>query len=142
MVRSTSRGFTLVEILIVVVILGILAAVAVGQFSNTTADAQLTCTINEVQKLRRHIGIYECRHNGQLPTVTAGNGTWGPLVGPDHFLSAPVNAWVGGANSKVIVIGSGPDTSYHTNYAWIFNDQTGEVWAAGFDADDRPFPRN
>ena len=35
-----AKGFTLVEILIVVVILGILAAIVVPQFTNATQDAQ------------------------------------------------------------------------------------------------------
>ena len=40
MVRNIRSGFTLVEILIVVVILGILAAIVIPQFTNATQDAQ------------------------------------------------------------------------------------------------------
>lgn len=136
--RDCRSAFTLVEILIVVVILGILAAVCTAQFTRLTSDAAQSTTYSELQKLRRHIGIYQARHDGQLPSVQEGDGTWGPLVGRDHFLAPPINSWVGGQNSHVIIFGTGPDTAYHRNYGWIYNDQTGEIWAASFDAEDNP----
>src|SRR3989344_8498887 len=39
--RSTQRGFTLVELVIVIVILGLLAATALPRFINITADARI-----------------------------------------------------------------------------------------------------
>jgi len=38
--KRNSRGFTLVEILIVVIILGILAAIVIPQFSSASNDAR------------------------------------------------------------------------------------------------------
>lgn len=139
--RNPRSAFTLVEILIVVVILGVLAAIATAQFTNIAADTSHTTAYSELQKIRRHIGVFQARHEGRLPTVTAGDGTWGELVSRDHFMSAPVNAWTGGVNGHVIVIGTAADTTYHQNYGWIYDDTTGNVWAAGFDADDKPLPR-
>lgn len=139
---GSRRAFTLVEILIVVVILGILAAIVIPQFANVSSDTQRSATYYELQKLRKAVGVYRVRNSDALPLVTAGDGTWGPLVGRgDYMLAAPINAWVGAANAKAVVLGTAPDTSYHTNYGWIFDASTGDVWAAGFDGQDNPLPR-
>jgi general secretion pathway protein G len=138
-------GFTLVEILIVVVILGILAAIIIPQFTSASEEAQAAATYNELQKLRRHIGVFRVRNPGQLPTVIDGDGTWGEIVGnaEDYLLSAPVNQWVGGANARVVRVVSNaiPDVAYQTDYGWIFDDANGDVWAGSFDVNDRPIPR-
>lgn len=135
------KAFTLVEILIVVVILGILAAIIIPQFGQATSQTQSQVTFSELQKLRRHVGVYRIRNSDALPTVEEGRGTWGQLVGRDYFLSAPINAWVGGPNNQTIKFGTGPDTAFTEEYAWIYNPSTGEVWAAGFDVHDAPLPR-
>lgn len=136
-------AFTLIEILIVVVILGILAAIVIPLFGKLTGDAQAETTYSEVQKLRRHIQVFKARNGNNLPTVAAGDGSWGEIVtyGGEYLTAPPVNQWVGGNNSHVIVFGNGPDSSYHTNYGWIYDPLTGDVWAAAFDANDDPFPR-
>jgi general secretion pathway protein G len=141
--ESPRRGFTLVEVLIVVVILGVLAAIVIPQFTSASQETQSTATLHEVQKLRRHIGVYRARNNQQLPTVTEGDGTWGEIIGANYLQSAPGNPWIGGAFSQRIRFGSGPDTTYPVtqDYGWIYNTTTGEVWAAGFNGLDQPLAR-
>ncbi len=139
--RQITRAFTLIEILIVVVILGILAAIIVPQVSRASEEAAETATYNELQKIRRHIEVYRIRNNGNFPTVVAGDGTWGQIIGPDHLQAPPTNPWVGGAASRVIAIGVAPDASYQTAHGWIYNPATGGVWAGSFDAFDQPIPR-
>ncbi|MBX3357635.1 MAG: type II secretion system protein [Phycisphaeraceae bacterium] len=140
------RAFTLVEILIVVVILGILAAIVIPQFTSATQEAQANATYNELQKLRRTVGVFRARNNDSMPAVSDGNGTWGEIVGDatEYLQSAPVNAWVGGANAREVrvVPDATPDAAFQTMYGWIFDPNTGQVWAGGFDVNDKPLPRS
>ncbi len=135
------RAFTLVEILIVVVILGILAAIVVPQYAHAVDQAAEATTIHDLQKLRRALEVYKAKEHNALPNITAGDGTWDVIVSPAYIKSAPTNAWVGGSNSRTIIIASEPDTDYQTTHGWIFDDTTGEIWAGGFDANDEPLPK-
>jgi len=141
MAPRSPKAFTLVEVLIVVVILGILAAIAFGSFTTATNDTRQSCTYNELQKIRRHIGVYQARNSMQLPNVQPGDGTWGEIIGRDYLMSAPVNAWVGGDNGKVIVFGAAADAAYQHDYGWIFDPNTGQIYAGGFDDHDHPLAR-
>jgi general secretion pathway protein G len=61
------NGFTLVEILIVVVILGILAAIVIPQFSDASEDAKFSSLVSDLQTVRSQIQLYKFQHKGQLP---------------------------------------------------------------------------
>lgn len=141
--RLALWGFTLVEILIVVVILGILAAIVVPQFTNATQSAQDGATIDQLSKVRRALDVYYAKNN-QWPDAVAGDGTWGSLLTPGAFVylrNPPINSWVGGVNAKVIAYGTGPDAAYQTTHGWIYDPITGSVWAGCFDANGMPYPR-
>jgi general secretion pathway protein G len=141
MQSTMHRAFTLVEILIVVIILGVLAAVVVPQVSSASQESAATATTSELQKIRMHIEYYRSANSGALPNVVVGDGTWGQIIGPDNLRSAPVNAWVGSPNGKVIAFGAAPDNAFQSAHGWIFNPANGEVFAGSFDANDQPiFP--
>ncbi len=75
--RAVAKGFTLVEILIVVVILGILAAIVIPQFSSASESAQANSTLSQLQTIRSQVELYKNQHNGQYPTDDgAFDGTW------------------------------------------------------------------
>lgn len=60
-------GFTLVEILIVVVILGILAAIVIPQFTEASTEAKTSSLCTDLQTMRSQIELYKIQHNDQLP---------------------------------------------------------------------------
>lgn len=67
--KARRSGFTLVEILIVVVIMGILAATIIPQFSASTKDASANTAIFNLQTLRSQLELYKANHNGLLPAA-------------------------------------------------------------------------
>lgn len=134
------RAFTLVEILVVVIILGILAAVVVPKFTGATDEASQNSTYYELQKVRRAIDVFMARNDNALPAVTTGDGTWGEIVGTgDYLKSIPYNRYIPALNSaRIYAAGdAAPDTVYQTDYGWLFNTTTGQLWAGGFDANDQ-----
>ena len=60
---NTIRAFTLVEILIVVVILGILAATVVPSFANATEPTRQTTFITNMKDFAEAAQIYKVRNN-------------------------------------------------------------------------------
>ena len=67
----TSRGFTLIEILIVVVVLGIIASIVLPQFSNASETAKENTLRDELRYLRTQIVVYKAQHADNAPGPTA-----------------------------------------------------------------------
>jgi general secretion pathway protein G len=65
--RQKLFGFTLVELMVVVIILGILAAVVVPQFSNHTDEARLATLDANLTEMRNAIELYYHQHGGTYP---------------------------------------------------------------------------
>lgn len=131
-----SRAFTLVEILIVVVILGILAAIVVPQFTSASQEAQAGNTATQLQTIRSQIELYRVRHNGNYPPslVAAGAGAaaWADLVGNDYMRAAPVNPRTSSSNVSAVAADPAPGAGIVTD-GWIFNTVNGNIFACYFD---------
>jgi type II secretion system protein G len=82
------RGFTLIEILVVVVVLGILASVVIGQVSNAREDADRTTFIASLRTFtdaaeRLHLDTGEWPENAPAGTLPAGLADY--LVNPQQW---------------------------------------------------------
>lgn len=124
-------AFTLVEILIVVVILGILAAVVIPQFTSAAEDSKLSNLMSNLQAIRAQLELYKMHHNETYPTnintqltgktdadgtVNAG-GVYGPylhLFPGNPFIDDPVEA---------------VKTSGAAGEGWNYNAATGVIVA-------------
>jgi len=145
--RSRS-GFTLVEILIVVVILGILAAIVVPQFTNASVEAQNSRLMQDLQSVRSQIELYKIQHMGTLPSGTAfttamtgytdqtgaaetapGTGVYGPYLQkmPSNPYASITDAGV--SNGTVVSAVETTPVVAIADTGWFFNTVTGEFGA-------------
>jgi prepilin-type N-terminal cleavage/methylation domain-containing protein len=72
--RYKEGGFSLVELLIVVIILSILAAIVVPQFSAATSDAQESALDSNLNAMRSAIELYKVQHGNAYPGAVATSG--------------------------------------------------------------------
>jgi general secretion pathway protein G len=77
MYRTRKSGFTLVEILIVVIILGILAAIVIPQFTNASQDARKSNLASQCQTLKSQIELYKLQHKDVAPDLIT---SWNPFL--------------------------------------------------------------
>jgi len=150
-----AQGFTLVEILIVVVILGILAAIVVPQFTSASQDAVKGALKSQIQTITAQTELYRVQNFGQLPhqdsadPLLAGAGdqnpsTWGILVNGQFLKGEPINGYT--ASSSVAAFDTGavgddvagmlaPDAAPAADGGsdgWIYNSNLGSWAANGF----------
>jgi prepilin-type N-terminal cleavage/methylation domain-containing protein len=142
-------AFTLVEILIVVVIMAVLAATIIPQFSDSTVDAKESALIYDLHTLRAQIELFRLHHNGVLPTVaddadgqpslpqlysrTDEDGTIGTdkddfPFGPYVVTDIPRNPFNGNSNF-ITELTVWPPTAETTDGGWFYNPDTGQVAA-------------
>ena len=75
-----NTGFTLVEILIVVIILGILAAIVIPQFTEASNDARVSALVSDLQTVRSQVELYKIQHLDNYPGTVSGTWTIGNFV--------------------------------------------------------------
>jgi general secretion pathway protein G len=64
--KRMNKAFTLIEILIVVIILGILAAIVIPQFTEASDDAKVSAVKSDLQTVRSQIELYNFQHDAPL----------------------------------------------------------------------------
>jgi len=137
-IRNQARkAFTLIEILIVVVILGILAAVVIPQFTNAAEDANNAGVRTQLQTLRSQVELYRAENQGSDPGLSSTgwadmiNGGYlpgppkNPLTGTSNFGTAAGDGWRFGAFQ---VSGTGAWASGGTNTVLIANNADGTIY--------------
>jgi general secretion pathway protein G len=108
---KAKSGFTLVEILIVVVILGILAAIVIPQFTDASTEAKTSSLASNLQMLRAQIELYKIQHNDNPPSGVG--STFVNQMTTFSDVSGNTNASESAAGTS----------------GWNYTVATGEIWA-------------
>lgn len=87
-INSHERGFTFVEVLAVVMLLGILIAVAMPQYFGTQADALRNADIATMRAINSAIALYQFRNNGACPLAAGFNAFLNNVL---YFPDGPPN---------------------------------------------------
>lgn len=123
-IGAARRAFTLIEILIVVVILGILAAMVVPQFQDAAGTAGDSSIRGQLRNLRGQIAVFRA-YQGADPALIASQ--WSPLVDADYLGMAPANPLNG---STVVAAAAG------SGVGWVWRAKSGPSTAMTLYATD------
>jgi prepilin-type N-terminal cleavage/methylation domain-containing protein len=141
------NAFTLIEVLIVVVIMAVLAATVIPQFTSSTKDAQNSTVEFNARTLRAQIELYKAHHNGAYPDLTTGanlsqltaytnaDGATSTTKDDSHpfgpyVAEIPKNPF--NAKNTVTATTDNPPAAGIAGDAsgWQYNETTGGIWPA------------
>ena len=139
---KAKRGFTLVEILIVVVILGILAAIVIPQFTEASTEAKVSRVGSDLQMMRSQLELYKVQHNDNLPAVADFNDAMTKCSAVDtatgeYVEPADADRAVTPFGPYMQKIPTNPYTGCHgvgaegDGIGWIYDDVAGSILISG-----------
>lgn len=155
-------AFTLVEILIVVIILAIIAAIVIPRFSNVSASARASMMADDLRVMRCQLNVFKAQHRGvsagypncdtsQAPTEaafvahitmvsnengqTAAIGTPGYEYGP-YMREVPPNPLNGKCTVEVIADDANMPSAGDDSHGWIYQPSTLTFLADSAGADE------
>jgi prepilin-type N-terminal cleavage/methylation domain-containing protein len=130
-----NKGFSLVEILIVVAILGIMAAIVIPEFQEHSEKAKESAAKDNLRILRDAIGRYAIEHDDVPPGYAANNASGAvhfnffrlQLTQTEEYISEiPENPF--NNLSTVKMVGNGTDFPDATeDFGWIYKPETKEI---------------
>ena len=164
--RPRTGAFTLVELLIVVVILGIMATIVIPQFSSASHQARENSLKDDLRYLRVQVQVFKAQHRDVSPGYPGGSPSATPTeqdfldqmtkftsescatnasasstykFGP-YLSKMPANPLTNSSAIRVVLNGQAI-TAPTTDAGWIYKPQTQELYAdmTGADSSGTPY---
>lgn len=133
-VNRPSKAFTLVELMIVVAILGILAAIVLPELQGHTQQAKEAAAKDNLRIFRTAIERYALDHNGVAPGYSNDNTSTTPTplgvkvkLTTEYILEIPENPLNNLNTIKVILNSSDFPTSPDDSTGWVYKPFTKEI---------------
>lgn len=117
------KGFSLIELVVVVLILGILAAVAAPKMFDTAGDARQNGTRHSLVTLRSAIELYRAQNSAYPPAASLSTALRPYLKGPFPAVQIGANQ-----NANVAASSQNPIATPEAGGAgWAYNATTGDI---------------
>lgn len=121
-VTSHRRGFTLVELVVVVLVLGIIAAVATPKMFDTAGTARQNSTRQSLAVIRDAIELYRSQTGSYPAAATIAADLADYIKGPFPSVQFGTNN-----NANVASSAADPITTPAGAQGWIYNETTGDI---------------
>jgi prepilin-type N-terminal cleavage/methylation domain-containing protein len=138
------QGFSLIELMIVIMLLAIVSAITIPRFVDASDDARETAIETDIQMMRRQIMVYVAQHTGKGPHLdengnldkanlaarltgrTDPEGKLGAtgLYGP-YMAEWPTNPFIASAdNAAAVTFGTDTSPPRDDSTGWYYNTDT------------------
>ncbi|MCP3904436.1 MAG: prepilin-type N-terminal cleavage/methylation domain-containing protein [Planctomycetes bacterium] len=135
------RAFSLIELVIVIIIMGVISAIAIPRMMRGAEGADVTGLQADLAVLRNAIEMYRYEHQAwptlldfetQLTTVTQADGaTWssGPKYGPYLVKVPPLKTGNYKDQTEIGAAGANPPVAEVADKGWLYDVSAGSIWA-------------